>query len=594
MKNSRLVVVSLVFPGLFGLISPAFSASKAKPPEVLASLASPSPLKAEAISLSKTLEHQLTGLGLEDTAKQEQLKLWAKEYLVFGRSAHSSRGKKAKAALPSCVSSKIENPFCDVFAQLASASSTRHARSYESKWVKKRNLQRVKKMILQRKIEALQSVPDTLLLKAMGEVSDFAKIKVLAEQVLAAKDSMSPALTMALGARAEGEFPDTSARALAVVLYDRARVAGKDSASTRAAYRLAMIHIWESRWGDALAVLTDLVSRPEAQDYRSRALYWRMVAAKQTKNLELEENSRVTLIKEFPLSLHGMLAGATATASPSVGIHDPEIWFRSLARPEVNSWMRAAEALNLLGEEDEALDVLEAMRDRLKGTESAFQLYFAVMLMRSGEVIRKFQVLASLFRESPEYISKGTLEMLYPINRMELVKKVGATSNSGLDPYLLLSLMRQESAFNIRAKSTAGAMGLMQLMPKTARKMERRVSRKQLFNPEINVRLGAKYFGQLLKQFNGDVELALAGYNAGPDRVDAWKKRYPGSSRLLFLDLIPFRETREYVASIERNYYWYLNLYAKDVLDSRIQEFKVGKKAENFGLLPVIGHLDQL
>ncbi len=579
-----LVIVVLSFAPL------AFSASKAKTPAEPLASASPVSNKSDTVSLSKTMEHQLTGVSYEDAPKQEQLKLWAKEFLAFEPSLHAARGKKGKTGLPSCVSSKIENPFCDVFAQLSSSTSTRRARSHESKWVMKRNIQRVKKLVAQRKLQALQEVPDNILLKAMGEVSDFSKIKVLAEQILASQDIVSSALAMSLGARAEAEFPDPAARSLSVLLYERARVSGKDSAAVRAAYRLAMIHIWESRWSDALTVLSDLVTRPEAQDYRSRALYWRMFAAKQTKNLELEESSRNTLVKEYPLSLHGMLAGSKPSVSPSVGIHDPEIWFRSLAHPEINSSVRAAEALNLIGESDDALDVLEAALDQVKGAEPPFQLYFAVMLMRSGEVIKKFQVLATLFREHPEYISKGTLEMLYPINRMELVKHSGST----LDPYLILSLMRQESAFNIRAKSPAGAMGLMQLMPNTARKMERRVSRKQLFNPEINVRLGTKYFGMLLKQFNGDVELALAGYNAGPDRVDEWKKRYPGSNRLMFLDMIPFRETREYVASIERNYYWYLNLYAKDVLDSRIQDFKGGKKPENLGMLPVIGHLDQL
>jgi hypothetical protein len=100
----------------------------------------------------------------------------------------------------------------------------------------------------------------------------------------------------------------------------------------------------------------------------------------------------------------------------------------------------------------------------------------------------------------------------------------------------------------------------MQLMPGTARRLER-VSKNRLVDPRTNIRIGIKYFAQLVEQFNGDAELALAAYNAGPERAETWVKRYPVQERLLFLDLIPFKETREYVASISRNYYWYRRLY---------------------------------
>ena len=75
------------------------------------------------------------------------------------------------------------------------------------------------------------------------------------------------------------------------------------------------------------------------------------------------------------------------------------------------------------------------------------------------------------------------------------------------------------------------------------------------------MRIGTQFFSKMLERFDGNVEFALAAYNAGPERVDEWRKRYPVSDRLLFLDLIPFKETREYVASIARNYYWYTRLY---------------------------------
>jgi hypothetical protein len=91
--------------------------------------------------------------------------------------------------------------------------------------------------------------------------------------------------------------------------------------------------------------------------------------------------------------------------------------------------------------------------------------------------------------------------------------------------------------------------------------MERSISTHEILDPKNNVRLGTLYFRSLLEQYDGDAELALAAYNAGPDKVDAWLKRYPVENRMLFFDLIPFKETRDYVALIARNYFWYMSLY---------------------------------
>jgi soluble lytic murein transglycosylase len=95
--------------------------------------------------------------------------------------------------------------------------------------------------------------------------------------------------------------------------------------------------------------------------------------------------------------------------------------------------------------------------------------------------------------------------------------------------------------------------------------MHRKVKRGDLLRPEVNIRLGIQYFEQLVSRYNGDVELALAAYNAGAEVVDRWQKRYPTRSRLLFLDLIPYAETRNYVTLIGRNYYWYSKLYAEEL-----------------------------
>ena len=135
-----------------------------------------------------------------------------------------------------------------------------------------------------------------------------------------------------------------------------------------------------------------------------------------------------------------------------------------------------------------------------------------------------------------------------------------------LDPYLVASLIRQESEFNPEAVSPANAMGLMQLLPSVGRGMahEMRIryfSSDKLLTPDMNLELGTRYFKEMVDHYGGQVEYALAAYNAGTDRVDQWRKDGNFKSVDEFVESIPFTETREYVQAIMRNAVLYRLLY---------------------------------
>jgi soluble lytic murein transglycosylase len=139
-----------------------------------------------------------------------------------------------------------------------------------------------------------------------------------------------------------------------------------------------------------------------------------------------------------------------------------------------------------------------------------------------------------------------------------------------LDPYLVASLIRQESEFNPGAVSRADALGLMQLLPKTGRKVARelhvgRFSTDQLLAPDFNLQLGTRYFREMVDQFGGRLEYALAAYNAGSDRVQDWMANGVAPNVVQspeeFVESIPFTETREYVQAILRNAAIYKRLY---------------------------------
>jgi soluble lytic murein transglycosylase len=129
-----------------------------------------------------------------------------------------------------------------------------------------------------------------------------------------------------------------------------------------------------------------------------------------------------------------------------------------------------------------------------------------------------------------------------------------------LEQALVLALIRQESGFYSAAVSPAGARGLMQLMPGTAKLVAKRLGvayRKGDLteNPAYNLRLGRAYLAKMLERFDGSLILALAAYNAGPHRVDRWLRahgdpRRPGVDPIHWAERIPFSETRNYVQRI--------------------------------------------
>jgi soluble lytic murein transglycosylase len=266
-------------------------------------------------------------------------------------------------------------------------------------------------------------------------------------------------------------------------------------------------------------------------------------------------------LKEHPLTFQNLAANGDNEAMMNrvMGTSVPNVFTRSLVRPDVNPVLRAAEALDRIGNDSLAAEILDRNVNDIGTLEPEVRLYTAAFLHRIGYSLTKFKILSSLFADSPRLVTTATMNLMFPLSYLDIVRK----KQSEMDPLLFLSLMRQESAFNPEAMSGVGARGLMQLMPSTARGI-RRVSKAQLFKPEINIEVGTKYFLSRLAQYGGDVEMTLAAYNAGFARVDSWMRRYPTDNKLLFLDFIPFRETRDYVSSILRNYYWYVKLYAPD------------------------------
>jgi soluble lytic murein transglycosylase len=194
--------------------------------------------------------------------------------------------------------------------------------------------------------------------------------------------------------------------------------------------------------------------------------------------------------------------------------------------------------------------------------------YLSTLKVASGMYRSNISMLFAYFKKNPQALNQEGLKLLYPRPYYSLIEQA---SKGRIDTFLVLGLVRQESAFDARAVSPAKAKGLMQIIPQTARRLASQGHRK-LMNEKDNTQMGVKYLLQLGEKFNGSAELVLAAYNAGPMKVEAWLKRNPNRSNdlLLWNDLIPYMETRDYVTSILRNNYLYARLYGTEATDEKM------------------------
>ena len=400
------------------------------------------------------------------------------------------------------------------------------------------------------------------------------ELEKLTQNVLAQKECADPELYAYLGLKGEEFFPNEQILKSSTALYSKAdQCAIGQTVQNKyvqiARFRAGLLNVMVKDCKAAEPIFTRL-SKMGANDYSTRALYWNSYCARNESKKEEFLASFDELFKTNPLGFHTL----SVTHGDSLLIEnlskpiDPIVKTRTSREGQLNVWISFIEDLDLLGKYDAVNHLLAPVRktpEYLGNLEPGVRLYLSTFAYRSKDMISLFRMLDSVFRTQSEYIVDSTLKLFYPMRHLEAI----SANVKRVNPLLIAALIRQESAFQENAKSRVGAVGLMQLMPATARLLDHSVRKKQLFNADTNVRLGVKYFEALVDRYNGDVELALAAYNAGAEVVDRWQKRYTVSNRLLFLDLIPFAETRNYVTLIGRNYYWYSKIYSEQLKATR-------------------------
>lgn len=213
----------------------------------------------------------------------------------------------------------------------------------------------------------------------------------------------------------------------------------------------------------------------------------------------------------------------------------------------------------------QALDLPSLEEDYLKAALAQDNSPAELRLVLAETYSAQGKPAAALFaalRTAPAYaqtefsgLPEEVWDLLYPQAYRDLIESQARLNN--LDPYLVMGLVRQESAFNPRALSVANARGLMQILPQTAahssRSSRTRSAARRLYDPTYNVRTGCAYLAGLMKDFDGHPELAVAAYNAGDFRVKDWARKYTFRDPGMFLESIPIPATRIYVEQVLRD-----------------------------------------
>ena len=337
-----------------------------------------------------------------------------------------------------------------------------------------------------------------------------------------------------------------------------------DRARWRAGYALFRL----GRFEEAARVFIQLADRTSENYMRDQGYYWAGKSRTRAGRPELGIRLLRRAAAGFPTSYYA--SRARAVLKLKGGAHPPGQAFpgagRSLPMYVPSPYLLKGDRLADLGLYEEAEQEYRhagwAHRDEIHALSELQRRFERIGAM--SQAFRISSLIVNLERDRGMPISLASFRRLYPIYYWGEISR--AARGLGLDPNLVLAIIRQESAFDDMALSRAGARGLMQVMPATGRQIARKLrlkgySTEDLWDPNTSIRLGAKHLADHFRHFRNSKDrrlgLALSAYNAGLDVAQKWSGRLPEHDVDEFVESIPYRETRNYVKLVYRNYQVY-------------------------------------
>jgi tRNA dimethylallyltransferase len=347
-----------------------------------------------------------------------------------------------------------------------------------------------------------------------------------------------------------------------------------------AGWRLGWIHYLDGKFENAFNSFQKAAKQFPDKSFIDYNLYWSAKSAEKLNKNDVARDLYVKVAELYPYTFHGIRAKErlldlsakdppenqnTASSSKKENMQ----LGRPLGTREKFHHTRAIELAKLGLNQDarnEIIELQKTVRKNLTGVLWLSQLYNqAKGYPESLRLLHLYKDFTTKPKE--KNLSLEFWKHFFPLAYEEAV--LFYTKSRKVDPYFVNGIIRQESLFDSQALSPAGARGLMQIMPATGKKLytktklEKPFETDALFDPDLNIQLGVKYVSQLNKRFNKNWMHILISYNAGPHVLKKWLKRFGHlSDQDVFIESIPYPETRRYVKHVLRNLGIYKTLYS--------------------------------
>jgi len=346
-----------------------------------------------------------------------------------------------------------------------------------------------------------------------------------------------------------------------------------------AGWRLGWINYINGKFKKAFERFQDVVQRFPKGPFIEYNLYWSAKSAEKIGNKEKAHKIFMDVANLYPYTFHGIRArekmveagisfpesnAQSSTAFPSINLD------RALTPLEQFHHIRALELSELGMDAESRIEIKQlekSVRKNLTGV-----LWLSKLYHKSGAYSESLKLLQSYkdfaTKSGERNLPPQFWKFFFPLAYNDAVIK--NSKYLKVDPHFINGIIRQESLFDRRALSPAGARGLMQIMPATGKNLYPKTKQKipfeadVLFEPELNISMGIKYVSQLNKRFGKNGTHILISYNAGPHILKKWLKRFGHLNDLdVFIESIPYPETRRYVKHVLRNRGIYKVLYSK-------------------------------
>lgn len=297
-------------------------------------------------------------------------------------------------------------------------------------------------------------------------------------------------------------------------------------------------------------------------------VYWLAVALAKTGSAAEAGRLWRQLLAENASDYYGLRCaerlGSRASAASEQAPTSPPLQLGDAAAASAD--FNAALVLARAGLVDDAASMLAALAGRLR-TDRALALLAARTASAAGDYATAWSLVVTRFpqvlAQPPDPVAGDIWQMAFP--RAFWTEVSAAAAKTDVDPLLLLALMRRESRFVVTARSRSGALGLFQVMPETARDVvaaiEDPAESERLASAPPSAEMAARLVRHIMTRFGGATAPVVAAYNAGEDRVQAWWRAATDLPEDLFVDSIPYGETRQYVREVLANYVIYKRLY---------------------------------